>query len=51
MPENTESIKVSKRAYVKKKDESVFKKIMEKGTRVLVQYVPNDKPEPLEKLI
>lgn len=51
VPENTESIKVSKRAYVKKKDESVFKKIMEKGTIVLVQYVPNDKPEPLEKLI
>jgi len=42
---------VSKRAYVKKSDEPVFKKIMEKGTKIFVQYVPNDKPEPLEKYI
>ena len=26
-------------------------KIIEKGTKILVQYVPNDKPEPLEKFI
>ena len=24
---------------------------MEKGTKIFVQYVPNDKPEPLEKYI
>ena len=29
----------------------IFKKIIEKGTKILVQYVPNDKPEPLEKFI
>ena len=51
VPENTESVKISKRAYVKKSDEPVFKKIMEKGTKIFVQYVPNDKPEPLEKYI
>ena len=51
IPENTESSKVSKRAYVKKEDEPIFKKIIEKGTKILVQYVPNDKPEPLEKFI
>lgn len=51
IPENTESTKVSKRAYVKKEDEPIFKKIIEKGTKILVQYVPNDKPEPLEKFI
>ena len=44
VPENTESVKISKRAYVKKSDEPVFKKIMEKGTKIFVQYVPNDKP-------
>lgn len=33
MPENIESIKVSKRAYVKKKDESVLKKSWKNGTR------------------
>ena len=52
IPDNAnECTKVSKRAYIKNSDKDIFKKISEKGTKIIVQYVPNDKAEPLEKLI
>ena len=52
VPENTESVKVSKRAYVKNQMNLFLKKkSWKKGTKIFVQYVPNDIPEPLEKYI
>lgn len=46
-----EAIQVSKRAYIKKADEPIYKKIVDAKSNVVVQYVPADKPEPLSKFI
>lgn len=52
VPENPEeAIPCGKRAYVLKKNVEIFKQIEELGTKVVVQFVPADKPEPISKYI
>lgn len=50
-PEGEEAVQVSKRAFVKKSDEDIFRQIAASGSEITVQYVPADKPEPLSKYI
>lgn len=47
----TEAIKVSKRAYVKKEEVAVYQSIAKLGTKITVQFVPNDPEENLSKYI
>ncbi|MCD7808891.1 MAG: PTS sugar transporter subunit IIB [Erysipelotrichaceae bacterium] len=46
-----EATQVSKRAFVKKSDEDIFRQIAATGCKITVQYVPTDKEEPLSKFI
>ena len=47
----TEAVQVSKRAYVKKEEEEIYRKIAKNGTEIKVQYVPSDTEENLSKFI
>lgn len=46
-PDAGEYKRVSSRAYVLKEQEDIYRNIMSKGTKVVCQYVPADKEEPL----
>lgn len=48
---DVESTKVSNRAYVRKDEEDIYRKIAASNTNIVVQYVPRDKAEPLGKFI
>jgi len=47
----TDAIKVSKRAFVKKEEVEVYRAIMKSGTEVTIQFVPSDPEERLLKYI
>ncbi|MHC5375131.1 PTS system mannose/fructose/N-acetylgalactosamine-transporter subunit IIB [Enterococcus sp. LJL120] len=49
--EKEDSIKASKRAYVEQEQISTYKKILEKGTNILVKFVPSDKDIKLSSLL
>jgi mannose/fructose/N-acetylgalactosamine-specific phosphotransferase system component IIB len=52
IPENSDDfIKVSKRACIKRSDINIFKQIASSGTKIVVQFVPNDPPILLSKFI
>lgn len=50
-PEGTEAVQVSKRAYVTKAEEEIYRQIAAKGTQITVQYLLNDKEEQLSSYI
>ena len=50
-PEGVEGIQVSKRAYVTKPEEEIYRAIAASGTPISVQYVLNDKEIPLSDFI
>lgn len=50
LPE-TEAIKVSKRAFVKKEEVKIYQEIAKFGTKITIQFVPNDPEEHLSKYI
>ena len=47
----TEAIKVSKRAYVKKEEVEIYQSIAKFGTEITIQFVPSDSEEKLSKYI
>ncbi|NLJ30892.1 MAG: PTS sugar transporter subunit IIB [Clostridiales bacterium] len=47
----TEAVKVSRRAYVKKEEIEIYRSIAKTGTEITVQYVPADSEEPLSKYL
>ena len=50
-PAGTESVQVSNRAYVTKDQEEIYRAIAAAGSEVTVQYLLNDKEEPLSNFI
>lgn len=49
--EKTEAVQVSRRAWVTKEQEAVYRELAAAGTRLTVQYIPKDKEEDLGKYI
>ncbi len=49
--EGVEATQVSRRAFVTKDEEPVYKSLADSGCRIVVQYVPKDKEEPLSDYI
>ncbi|MCD7880850.1 MAG: PTS sugar transporter subunit IIB [Clostridiales bacterium] len=49
--EGTEAVQVSRRAFVTKADQEVYRALAAGGAKLTVQYVPKDKEEPLSQYI
>ncbi len=49
--EGVEAVQVSRRAYVTKAEEPIYRELKAAGAEIVVQYVPADKAEPLSQYI
>ncbi len=49
--EGTQAVQVNRRAYVTKEEEPLYRDLAASGSNIVVQYVVNDKPEPLSNYI
>ncbi len=49
--EGVDAVQVSRRAFVTKEEEPIYKKLAESGSDITVQYVPKDKEEKLSQYI
>lgn len=50
-PENFEGTAITRRFFVKKSDEDVYRKIAASGTEIVAMFAPDNTPEPLSKHI
>lgn len=50
-PEGASATRISNRAWLTREDALVYQAIIERGTKIVVQYVPADKPVPLSSFL